>query len=87
MQIELLGFNGYEQQMQLTERFIAGTAILPLSEQVVTDVIAIRKLKRIKLGDAIIAATARVHNLTLVTRNTKDFKNIPNLEVINLHDR
>jgi toxin FitB len=25
-------------------------------------------------GDAMIAATARVHNLTVVTRNVKDFK-------------
>jgi predicted nucleic acid-binding protein len=29
---------------------------------------------------------ARVHSLSLITRNDSDFKKNPNLEVINLHD-
>jgi predicted nucleic acid-binding protein len=33
--------------------------------------------------DALIAASAIVHNLKLVTRNTKDFKEISGLEIIN----
>lgn len=33
--------------------------------------------------DALIAATALVHNLKLVTRNTKDFVEIKDLELIN----
>lgn len=33
--------------------------------------------------DGLIAASALVHNLKLVTRNTKDFENIQGLEVIN----
>jgi predicted nucleic acid-binding protein len=41
-----------------------------------------RTYKKLKLGDAIIAATALVHGFTLVTRNTKDFKNIEGLEVL-----
>jgi predicted nucleic acid-binding protein len=43
----------------------------------------VRQQKKIKLGDAIIAATALVHNMALVTRNTSDFKSIDNLQVIN----
>jgi predicted nucleic acid-binding protein len=35
------------------------------------------------LGDAIIAATALVHGLTLVTRNVDDFKHIAGLELEN----
>jgi tRNA(fMet)-specific endonuclease VapC len=31
--------------------------------------------------DLLIAATALVHNLTLVTHNTKDFANIPGLQI------
>ncbi|MCF6269087.1 MAG: PIN domain-containing protein [Melioribacteraceae bacterium] len=38
--------------------------------------ITIRKKKKIKIPDAIIAASAIYTNSTLVTRNTKDFKNI-----------
>jgi toxin FitB len=35
------------------------------------------------LADAIIAATALVHNLPLVTRNETDFKHVAGLRVIN----
>jgi len=31
--------------------------------------------------DLLIGATALSHNLTLVTRNLKDFENIPNLSI------
>jgi predicted nucleic acid-binding protein len=34
------------------------------------------------LPDAIIAATAIVYNWALISRNTKDFKNIKGLKVI-----
>lgn len=33
--------------------------------------------QKIKMPDAIIASTALCHNLTLVTRNVKDFENLP----------
>ena len=35
--------------------------------------VQLRKTKRIKLPDAIIWATAQVHQCLLVTRNTRDF--------------
>jgi predicted nucleic acid-binding protein len=35
----------------------------------------------VKTVDLIIAATALVHNLTLVTHNTKDFQNVPGLRL------
>lgn len=34
------------------------------------------------LGDALIAATALVHGLTLVTRNVKDFRRIDGLDLL-----
>ena len=37
----------------------------------------------IKLPDAIIAATALVYDLTLISRNVSDFKNIEGLKVLN----
>lgn len=35
------------------------------------------------LGDAVIGATAAIHNLPLVSANLKDFKHIENIELIN----
>ena len=48
-----------------------------------TTAIQLRQQRKISLGDAIIAATALEHRLTLVTRNVKDFEWIAGLKVIN----
>jgi predicted nucleic acid-binding protein len=37
------------------------------------------------MPDAIIAATALVYDLTLITHNTSDFENIANLNLLDLH--
>ena len=55
----------------------------PITEEIENRTILIRKTHKIKLPDAIIAATAIVHNLILVTRNDSDFKNISGLKVLN----
>jgi len=54
-----------------------------LTKEVEKQTILIRKSKKIKLPDAVIAATAIVYNLTLVTCNVDDFKNIPKLKILN----
>ena len=41
-----------------------------------------RKTISIKLPDAIIAATALQNNLTLITRNKNDFKNLQSLKIL-----
>ena len=53
-----------------------------LTEEVEKQTILIRKANKIKLPDAIIAATAMVYNLTLVTCNIDDFKNIKGLKLL-----
>ncbi len=45
--------------------------------------IQLRKTYKTKLPDAIIAATAMVYKLKLITRNTCYFNNIEGLELIN----
>jgi predicted nucleic acid-binding protein len=52
----------------------------------VNKTIQLRQKQKIKLPDAIIAATALVNGLALVSNNTKDFKNIPDLELVNPYD-
>lgn len=78
--IELLAWpKATEKQLKLLEDFIDASQVLLLSEDVIVETIAIRRFSGIKLPDAIIAATALVHNLTLLTRNTSDFKKVDGL--------
>lgn len=85
--IELLGWSKMtEHQFQQLSGFISASLVYDLSEEIIQNTIKIRKSHRIKLPDAIIAATAITNNLTLITRNTSDFKKIVNLQVINPWD-
>ena len=47
--------------------------VMALGGAVAERAVAIRKARRIRLPDAIIWATAQVHSMLLVSRNTKDF--------------
>lgn len=82
--MELLGFafRSIEEE-RITEQFVADLHTLPLSDRIVRQTIAIRKSRKIKLPDAIIAATALAHDCTLVTRNVSDFSSIEGLKVHN----
>jgi toxin FitB len=40
-----------------------------------------RQSPRLRMPDALIAATALVHSLTLHTKNTRDFKRVTNLRL------
>lgn len=83
-QIEVLGFHKLtaEDKDDFGE-FFSRTPILTISEEVVNEAIRLRQLQKMSLGDAIIAATAIVNQLELVTYNTKDFKWISSLTLIN----
>ena len=84
--IEVLGFDDIPGKIALLEEFLDNAVVLPLDEHVTRQTILLRrKHKKLKLGDAIIAATALVHDLILVTRNTMDFKMIDILEVLDPH--
>ena len=82
-QIELLGFSIVPPQI---ESFVRYTSIIGINDRVIAETIKIRKNCRIKLPDAIIAATALVHHLTLLTHNITDFKNVENLNVVNPYE-
>lgn len=59
-----------------------------INEAIVEEVIRIRKKVRVKLPDAIIMATAFVHDQILVTRNINDFEGYrPGLKLLNPFDK
>lgn len=84
--IEVLRFNAPLQIERVLSAFFDNSKILLLNEDVVKITISVCKQHKIKLPDAIIAATALSLNLTLLTRNTSDFKHIQGLTVINPWD-
>ena len=82
--IETLGFQFPTKiSEQKSEKFVLSLPLAPLSEDIVNKTIEIRKLTKIKVADATIGASAIIHGLTLVSRNEKDFKNLPGLNFIN----
>ncbi|MBN8685313.1 MAG: type II toxin-antitoxin system VapC family toxin [Chitinophagales bacterium] len=83
--IEVLGFNAPPKDSLLLEAFFQDAQIYPLDSTVVDITIQLRKILKIKMPDAIIAATALAHQLTIVTRNTSDFDKIPGVVVIDPH--
>ncbi len=81
--IETLGYNfSNVTEKNTMESFVNVSAVLPINDEVVNNTIAIRKSKKIKLPDAIIAATAITNNLTILTNNINDFKNISGITCI-----
>ena len=57
-----------------TRKFLETFQVLQITDQVAELAVKIRRLRRLKLPDSIIQATALVENLSLVTRNTRDFE-------------
>lgn len=70
-------------EMQETQNLVSILIRTPIGEAIVQKVIVLRQNQRIKLPDAIIAATALVNDCILVTRNISDFSGLPGLGVLN----
>jgi predicted nucleic acid-binding protein len=83
--MEFLGFSFSFAEKKQAMQLIEYATIIKLTDEIIQRVIDIRQEKRIKLPDAIIAATAIEYNTILVTRNTKDFKTLA-LETYNPFD-
>jgi predicted nucleic acid-binding protein len=68
------------------EEFVKQTKVYDtLNIDIINQTILIRQTHKTKLPDAIIAATALVYGLTIISRNIKDFQNIDGLKVIDLY--
>jgi predicted nucleic acid-binding protein len=85
-EIELLCWKyATEKDMEVLHNFISDALVIELERPIKLKTAEIRKAHKIKLPDAIICASAFVYDLTLITRNTADFKRIQGLKMIDLH--
>lgn len=85
--LEVLGFNRLSITDKRTfEEYLGSVLILPLNETVIAQAIRLRQQRKRSLGDSIIAATALLYNLPVLTNNVADFADIDGLRVIALAD-
>jgi predicted nucleic acid-binding protein len=85
-QMELLvGCRNKAEQQQL-ERFLRPFPILPLNEAITDEAVDLLRQYRLSHGllipDALIAATARVNDTPLATRNQRDYRFIAGLQLL-----
>jgi predicted nucleic acid-binding protein len=83
--IELLCWKTISPEETITiQDFINYAAIFYLDESLAEMVITVRKKYGLKLPDAIIAATAMLHNFSIITAD-KEFSRIPELDIFRIN--
>jgi predicted nucleic acid-binding protein len=82
-EIELLCWKtATDSDLAILQSFITDCVVFDLEQDIKVKTVGIRKQSRLKLPDAIIAATASVKGLTLISRNTSDFKKVISLKLL-----
>lgn len=85
--LEVLGFHRLSLIDKTSfENFFNSIIVLPIDESVINQSIQLRQIRKISLGDAIIASTAIIYRLPLVTANLVDFQWIQELTIIHPFD-
>jgi tRNA(fMet)-specific endonuclease VapC len=83
-EIELQVWNPPNQDdLRIYQFFISNSTIIGINDDIIKDTIRIRKSFKLKLPDALIAATAITNDMILIADNDKDFKQIPELKYLN----
>ena len=81
--MELLSWNTDQETINLIEEFIGISKEFGLTEEIISKTAAMRRNIKIKLPDAVIATTAILNDLILISDNDKDFAKIPHLRYVN----
>ncbi|WP_198246780.1 type II toxin-antitoxin system VapC family toxin [methane-oxidizing endosymbiont of Gigantopelta aegis] len=74
--IEVLSFDFTHEERQAVQELLEGFEIIDTTKDISLQAISNRDRKKIKIADNIIASTAQVYSLTLVTRSIKDFQSL-----------
>jgi len=84
IRMELLSFAGLEkEEEQAIKDLLSQFDSVPLLREIEEQTIQLKRQYKIKLPDAIIAATALHKDAFLVTRNVNDFQGIAGLKIEN----
>lgn len=78
-QIELLVWDKSKDNLEIFKEFISGSQILGIDQRIIEKTIEIRRESKIKIPDALIAATAIQKDLVLISDNFKDFRRVESM--------
>ena len=82
--LEVLGFHQLrESERKILKEIFNELIEFDISVEVIDRAIEIRSIRTTTVGDSIIAATALLYDLTLVTNNEKDFRHLRDLKIRN----
>jgi predicted nucleic acid-binding protein len=82
-ELELFAFSNLSTaEEKLIEELLTTVAVISLDSHIARLSAFIRRQYRLKVPDSVIAATAPFTGSTLLTRNTRDFRRIPNLSLL-----
>lgn len=86
VEAEVLSFSSWtSEEKSKTTLFLEENFIfVPFDRQIARIAADLRRVAKIKLPDAAIAATAFYTHTPVVTRNTRDFKKIADIEIITM---
>ncbi len=72
-----------EDDLLIYQEFVNASKIYGIDKEIISKTIEVRKDHRLKIADAIIAATALANNFTLIADNDKDYLKVPALKYLN----
>jgi predicted nucleic acid-binding protein len=82
--IEFLGWKKHtKDSFKEAKRFLSLAHLIRLTNKIANCAINLKRITNIKTPDALIAATAIQLEAVLVTRNSDDFKNIAEVNILN----
>jgi toxin FitB len=86
--LEVLGYHKItEDQKNFFNAIFSLVKIIEVDKKVINKAIEIRQGKNVKVGDAIIAASAILNSAELITRNVDDFKHLLSIKITNPLDK
>lgn len=82
--LEILGYHKLTSEDKRDfQAFFEIISIISISQPILEQAVILRQQRKMSLGDAIIAATALLSDLTLMTANVEDFQWIDDLHLMN----
>lgn len=82
--LEVLGYHKINyQDKSYFKKFFNLLPVIEMDKEIIEKAVELRQLEKLSVGDSIIAATAYLHDLILVTNNEKDFKKLSGIKMIN----